>query len=283
MKSSKFIFVLLIILTGSCNSAFLKKPEKALARVYDKYLYKNDLDGLVPNGTPTNDSIAITQGFIENWVKNQLLVRKAEANLTREQKDFSKQLEDYRNSLIIYRYESELIRQNLDTTVLDSEIEAYYSSNQKDFELKNNILKVIYAKPEKKTSHNWLIRKLVFSDLQSDHDSLASFCFKNAIDYEIIEEDWITFDELVERIPISTYNPEVWLANNKFVQISKDSFTFFVHILDYRLRDGVSPLDFERENIRSVILNQRKKQLIKAMHKDIYNQALVDNHFEYYK
>lgn len=282
MKLVTFLLVFLSILNGSCNTALFKKPEKALARVYDKYLYPSDIAGLVPEGTSNQDSVTITRSFIENWVKNQLLIRQAEENLTREQKDFTKQLEDYRNSLIIYRYESELIRQNLDTIVSDKEIEDYYVANQKNFELKDNILQVVYVKTNSKSPFARTLRKLVKSDLQSDYDSLATFCLRNAIDYELIDDDWITFDELNQRIPINTYNPEVWLANNKFVQLTKDSYTYFVHILDYRLSDGVSPLDYERENIRSVILNQRKKQLIKTMHKEIYDQALVDNIFEFY-
>jgi len=283
LKSVNFLFVFLIILTGSCNNALFDKPEKPLARVSDKYLYPSDIEGLIPEGTHGKDSESFTQSYIENWIKNQLLIQKAEENLTREQKDFTKQLEDYRNSLIIYRYESELIRQNLDTSISDKEIENYYFANQKNFELKDNILQVVYVKSDSKSPKNRIIRKLVKSDLEQDRDSLANYCLHNAIDFEIIDDDWITFNELIQRVPVTTYNPDVWLANNKFVQLSKDSYTYYVHILDYRLSDGVSPLDFERENIRSVILNNRKKQLIKTMHKEIYDQALVDNIFEYYK
>jgi len=283
LKSVHFLFVFLIILTGSCNNALFDKPEKPLARVSDKYLYLSDIIGLIPEGTSPKDSESISQSYIENWIKNQLLIQKAEKNLTREQKDFTRQLEDYRNSLIIYRYESELIRQNLDTNISDKEIETYYFANQKNFELKNNILQVVYVKTDTKSPKNRILRKLVKSDLEEDRDSLAQFCMHNAIEFETIDHDWITFDELIQRVPVITYNPEVWLSNNKFVQLYKDSYTYYVHILDYRLSDGVSPLDFERENIRSVILNNRKKKLIKTMHKEIYDQALVDNIFEYYK
>lgn len=246
-------------------------------------MYPGDVEGLVPQGTTKKDSLVLIQSFIENWIKNQLLIQKAEENLTREQKDFTKQLEDYRNSLIIFRYESELIRQNLDTNVTDREIESYYFSNQKNFELKDNILQVLYVKVESTYPKTRIVRKLVKSALQEDRDSLAYFCIRNALDFEIVDDNWITFDEFRQRVPISTYNPEVWLSNNKFVQINKDSYTYYVHILDYRLSEGVSPLDFERENIRSVILNNRKKQLIKTMHREIYDQAVADNIIEYYK
>lgn len=283
MKLATYLFVVLIFIVESCDGSFFNHQQKPVARVSDKYLYFSDVEGLIPNGISTNDSLAFIQTFIENWIKNQLLLQKAEENLTSEQKDFTRLLDDYRNSLIIYRYESELIQQNLDTNVTDKEIESYYFANQKDFELKDNILQLVYVKTESKSPKNRIVRKLVKSSLENDRDSLTSFCLRHGLEYEIIDHNWITFDEIRQRIPISTYNPEVWLANNKFVQLGKDSYTYYVHILDYRLSDGISPLNFERSNIRSVILNNRKKQLIKTMRKEIYDQAVADNVIEYFK
>ena len=58
------------------------------------------------------------------------VLHKAESNLDDDQKSVEKQLEEYRNSLITYAYETELIKQKLDTVVSEDEIAAFYKNNQ---------------------------------------------------------------------------------------------------------------------------------------------------------
>ena len=91
-----------------------------MARVFDKYLYKADVAGVIPNGSSKQDSITLAKNYIQNWIKQQVILHKAETNLDEEKKDVEKKLEEYRNSLITYIYEKELIRQKLDTVVSDN-------------------------------------------------------------------------------------------------------------------------------------------------------------------
>src|SRR6185312_1936991 len=58
-----------------------RKP-KAVARVGESYLFKEDLKGLVPKGTAREDSVAIVQGFINRWAAQKLLMNASEVNLT---------------------------------------------------------------------------------------------------------------------------------------------------------------------------------------------------------
>lgn len=58
-------------------------------------------------------------------------------------RDFIRQIEQYRNSLIIYAYESELVKQKLDTVVSQAEIESYYKSQ--NFHLRENIVLASYV------------------------------------------------------------------------------------------------------------------------------------------
>ena len=57
------------------------------------------------------------QSYIDSWIKKQLLVAQAEMNLTEALKDVEGRINDYRNSLLIYAYQHELIKQNFDTVV----------------------------------------------------------------------------------------------------------------------------------------------------------------------
>ena len=142
-----------MILVTSCSTFFKKKSERILARVHDDYLYESDMKGIVASGILPKDSLAITRSFIENWVRQQLIIQQAQKNLTNAQMDFSRQLENYKNSLIIYEYENALVRQNLDTVITDEETENYYDANQQNFLLKDNIVQILYVKLQLKSPY----------------------------------------------------------------------------------------------------------------------------------
>ncbi len=67
--------------------------------------------GFIPAGITGADSIAMVRDFKERWIRNQLLLNKAELNLTDEEKNVEQQIENYRSSLLIYAYEQSYIRQ----------------------------------------------------------------------------------------------------------------------------------------------------------------------------
>lgn len=282
MNKSIISFLFLLLILGSCKNAGFNNSDTELARVYDSYLYVSDLDGLVPVGAGTSDSLAICRNYIDNWVKNQLLLSQAEKNLIDEQKDFSRQLSDYRNSLVIYKYESELIRQSLDTVISEEEIENYYQVNQQNFRLNNNIVQVVFAQVSSESPKRVRIKSLVKSDLQEDRDSLEFYCLRYAEDYQIVDEGWIIFDELLMRVPIKVVNPETWLNKNKFIELKADDYYYYINFIDFKLGESVSPLALQRNNIKSIIINMRKKMLIRAMKDEIFEQAMKNNDFEYF-
>jgi hypothetical protein len=144
----RFLLLTLIILT-SCSGFFKKKTERTLARVYNEYLFESDLKGVVQPGTSGKDSLMIVKAYIDNWVRQRLILHQAEKNLGTTEIDFTKQLENYRNSLVIFEYENALIRQKLDTIVTDEEISNYYNTNQNTFLVTNNIIRVQYVKLRK--------------------------------------------------------------------------------------------------------------------------------------
>ena len=103
--------------------------DKVVATVYDRNLYQSDLQSVLYEGISVNDSLVRTKAFIENWIRRQLVIHHAESNIDKSELDFSKQIEDYRNSLIIYKYETMLIEQKLDTVISDEEIAKYKEEN----------------------------------------------------------------------------------------------------------------------------------------------------------
>ncbi len=282
MKYYKFIFFIILFFSFACNNKNGKEGGRVLARVHDVYLYDTDIDGIVPPNSNAKDSLMIVKSFINNWIRQQLVVMQAESNLPEDQKDFTKQLETYRNSLITYSYESLLIRQKLDTIVSDEEITKYYEESKNNFQLKNNIVKVDYVKINKNNIYNKNIKRLIQTRDTNLVllDSLRYYCESYAQDFIIDPDQWIYFDDLLKLVPINTYNQEIYLKNNTFVELEDSPYKYYVNFLDFSIKDELSPLDFEKENIKRMILNRRKGELLNKMHNDIFVEALNSNAIE---
>ncbi|MCF6171053.1 MAG: hypothetical protein L3J66_08775 [Bacteroidales bacterium] len=278
----RYLFILLTFV--SCNRAMTTDDDTILARVHDEYLYASGLRNIIPENTTPHDSIVLVKNFVNNWVKTKLMTHQAEKNLTGEQLDFDQQLEEYRNSLIIFSYERELINQNLDTIVSDEQIEKYYMAHLGDFELKENIAKVIYTLidygiPEEE--HFELLFSLPDSVLI---DSLEVFSKVYARTYFLDTATWIRFSELQEILPIENYNLEMFTKNRRFFKLVDENNIYMLKFVDFKIKDDTSPLAFKRNDIRNIIVNKRKLMLVKKVREDIYKKALQNDEFEiYYK
>lgn len=276
------MLLLLIPFTACNNQKQSDTNRKVIAKVSDFYLYEDNIENLVPKGTAPKDSIELLKKYIDNWVHETLVIQKAEANLSDAQKNVEKQLQDYRNSLITYAYEKELIRQKLDTAVTQQEIEQYYNDNKSNFELKDNITKVNYVKVNKKAPGINKLEKWYKSENPKDKEQLAEFCHQFAENFYLDDNSWLLFDDLLKEIPIQTYNKELFLQNNRYVEVDDSLYNYYLNIKGFKIRNSTSPLSFEKENIRNIILNKRKLMLINKMKEDIYTDALNKNNIEIY-
>lgn len=288
MRNRLLILLLLIypvVLITGCKLFSSKTGGQIIAECYGQYLYEDDMEGIVLPGTSANDSIDVTKQFINNWIMQQIMLHQAEKNLAEPQKDFQDQIEAYRNSLIIYAYESELIRQKLDTTITMAQIEEFYNSNQNDFQLRENIVKVRYVKIPKVSEKPELIKKvtkLLKSDDEEEMDKLFALCQKSMLICFTDDESWIRFDDLLREIPINTDDQGAFLRERKFYETSDSLYVYLVNFMDYKTKEGVSPLSFEVENIRNLILNRRKIELMDRMQREVFQEALIKKEFTIY-
>jgi hypothetical protein len=277
-------FLAIALLLFICSCSFFKKEasEEALARVKDKHLFKSDIEGVVPINASPEDSSLIIDNYIQNWVKDNLILQKAELNLEDSQKDVKKQLEDYRRSLIVYSYEKELIKQRLDTAVLGYEIQEFYDNNSQNFELRDDIVKVLYLKVNKKAPQLKKIRKLYKYKKESDKEALKELAHQYAEKFHLNDNQWILFDELKNEVPVFVTQTEGFLNNIKNIEVEDSLSIYFVHITDYKLKKDVAPLSFEAKNIKNIIINKRKLSLINKIRSELYEEAFINKDIEIY-
>ena len=281
-KIGVLIGIAFLALLAGCDYFQKSSKEVVVAECYGKYLYESDLIGLVPEGTPTMDSIQRVSTFIDSWVRRQVLIHQAENNLSKEVLNLDKQMEEYRNSLIIYTYESQLINQKLDTVVSEDEIAEYYEQNKEDFQLRNTMVRVAYVILEEDSKQIADFKKML-----SDPDTLMLQNIDIQANYYAVKsfvdiDQWMRLDELTNIIPIEIFNAESFLKKNKFVCFDMNEYTYMVRFVDYLLEESTTPIEMVRDNIKSVILAQRRQALIDKMQTALYEKAKKEKAFEVY-
>ena len=275
---SNFLLFLFPLFLFSCGN--VSEEDKLLAGIYNKELYLSEIINSIPQEV---DSTAFIKSYIDSWVKKQLLITKAEMNLTDALKDVDERIDDYRNSLLIYAYQQELIKQNFDTTVSAQEILSYYNLYQENFELKQNIFKGRFVKTAVDAPRLDEFRKIFRSKREDDKEDLLEYCRQFATDYHLEDVKWIYFSKFTKNLPVEVSNITYYLSSKNYYTYTTDSSKYFLFINEYQIKGGTSPLDLVQEKIRKIILNKNKLQFLKSLEDDLYQQAIANGKIKIYQ
>jgi len=256
--------------------------EKTVAQVGENKLFESELSNIIPDNLDKADSALMADDYIKKWVKQELVIKKANENLTPQQKDVTKELIDYRNSLIIYKYKNELMRQKMDTLVTEMQIEEYYNANTENFNLNKNIVKAIFLKIPIEVANLRLLKSMVENTSAEGLSELREYCLQYAKKFDISIDSWVDFDIVKNNLPNEITDDERLLKGNSQIELKDSNYYYLVTIHDYRLKNDTAPLEFMRDNIKNLILNQRKIEFLKEVEENIYLEGVRQNKFKIY-
>ena len=273
--------VFAMVVLASCS----KKKQEAkiiVAKVLDKYLYLSDIQHIFPKGVSKEDSTSLAQAYITTWVKTQLLVNKAELNLPQDQLDIEQQLEAYRSSLLIYKYEEQMVKDKLDTVVSSDEIEQYFNQNTSNFILDENIVKALFIKVPKNAPNIENLKKWYKSDQREEIKKLDGYCYNYAAKFDYFKDGWVKFDIIKNELPKVIENEDEFLRTNRYIEQSDSSFLYFAYIKEKISKGSIAPLVYINFKIKDIILNKRKVKFLTDLESKIYNDAQDHSNFNIY-
>ena len=272
------LFWAMVLLSG-CNYLQRSSGETYAAKVDDKVFLLKDLRSQLPTGMTKPDSLARVNDILTRWVKKELLLKMAEENLDDNQKDLAKELDDYRNALLIHRYQQQLLNQKLDTVLTEADIRHYYDIHPENFTLDYTIVKAVYVEIPQKVSKSDQIKRWMAENSSRSMSELESYSFQYASKFDHFNHEWVDFNTILSRIPGVKDQPEQLLRSSKFHQFSDLNNYYFVLINDYILAGEKAPYDFVKDRIESLILNSRKMEFLQDLEKNIYEKGKRENRF----
>jgi hypothetical protein len=279
----RLLLIVSVFLLAGCG--FLKpretREEQPIARAYDAYLYPSDLAGLIPSNFSSTDSAKLADRLIQDWLRKQLMIEKATQEISLNEAEIERKVLDYRYALTRSAYEQKYIEKNLDTNVSDAEIQAYYDEKSDDFLLRQTIVRCLFAKVPDNAPRLARFR----TDLQAypgkTRRDVTDFTAQYAAAAHMVDSVWVDFDEVIKDSPFEDIVDRVGtLKRRGLVEVSREDYVWFLRILDYKMTNEISPIEFVREDIVDIIINKRKIALKRALENEVYEEAERNNAFE---
>ncbi|MEX1002748.1 MAG: peptidyl-prolyl cis-trans isomerase [Crocinitomicaceae bacterium] len=279
-RYSLFIVFLLLILSA-CSGKDGKG--RLLAQVYDEKLYEEELtDHLKQIDYTSEDSAMIADEFIQEWLDDHILIHHAQKHKEIDEEEIERKVDRFRKDLYILKLEQQLVNEQLDTIISDQEIKSYYEKHKQDFQLNDYLVKVLYIKiPDDAPDIEQIVSTYKLNK-ETDVEALEIYAKIYATNYYYDKDSWIYFDDLLKEIPLQDINKDRFIMKRSKIRFQEQGYHYFLNILDYKLKNTLSPLGFERKNIRERILNIRVKELRDKVKQDIISKAYDDKAVKIY-
>ena len=263
-----------IVLWGGCTPTEEDPLLDPIVTVDGVSLTLGELRRAIPDNLASQDSVAMADDYIGRWVRTKLMLRQAEINLSVEEKDVDKLLEDYRTSLLVHLYQQKILEQKHSPLVTSREIEEYYTLMKDNFNLQESIIQGVFIKVPKDAPNQEQLRRWYRSTQAEDFVNLEAYSFQYARNYEQFIESWVPFSRINSYLPEPIVNEERFLRWSKHYETSDEVFNYYLSIHDYEIPGNTAPIAYVEERVKAILLNKKRIEFIQQLGQDLYEEAL---------
>lgn len=283
IKSFCFFVLAGSFLLTSCrekDNDTLKNNGVKVAKVGDSYLYEKDLIGLLSKET-SGDSIALRERFINNWIREKLLLERAKINLSQEEQNVEELVDKYRYSLLINLYKQKYLAEHLDTLVTEEDVKNYVKENSEAFILKEPIYQYYLAKVLAKNRRDIYFILNLFSE--ENVNLMQDFKLENTTIITNYDVDWYKSKDILRNLPDDLNLKDLKsLREGKVFTFKDDKTTYLLKPIKIIKAGEMEPYDYIERKVKGIILHNRKLALAKQLEYEIYEVAKAENQFTVY-
>ena len=276
-------FWIVLAMLASCRaiSRFLHDDE-VVAEVDGVLLYRSDLDEVIPAGLSQEDSVRLAARYINSWASNQVFIGIAEQQLSKSEKDVTKELEAYRKALLKYRYEQLYVNERLDTAVSEDKVQQYYNENADKFVLERPVVKARFLSISSKSPMKEQIKKKMSSSESADVLEADSLAYTAAMKFETWDGRWVD---------ISALSGEFGMDHATLLSKRKGNWIEFTdttgilnvaYIEAFMDKGAMAPVEYTTPVIKDLIVSVRKQELINSLEQNLLEDARRNGKYKTY-
>ncbi len=265
--------IALLLAGSSCNrgGADFDRP---LVTVGDKTLTEHELAASIPANSSLADSAMIADDYIKRWINSELMLNKALLNLTKEEQNIEKLIEQYRQSLLVTLYQQKLLEQKYAPMITDSEIREYYEEMKENFVLKENLAKGLLAVIPKSAPKLDDFKKWLRLRDGDDIINAKAYMLQYGVASDDFLDKWISLSSINAQLPSPIKSEVSVLKYQKQYETEDEKNYYFLAIKEALYADDIEPLEYSTDKIKSILLNKKRFEFIKQLEEDIYNEGL---------
>lgn len=275
-----------ILLTGiaavSCEWVDKVISGETVASVGKVRLSRAELNKALPSGLLPEDSVRLAHQYINTWASEIIFLQVAENQLSKEELDVSAELDEYRKSLLKYRYEQRYVNERLDTIFTDSQIREYYNAHQDRFVLRVPVVRADFLCISPDSPYIDEFRENIASDDAQRMQYSDSLAYFSAIRYETFGGKWINLNDLalefgIDYSELLTYKKGDWIEYEGGTGLLHLAF-----IKSFVPAGKIAPLEYATPLIKDILLSIRKKELVSALEDQLVEDAIQSGVFVQY-
>lgn len=280
MRTTCFL-LLIILLCMACNERHDHEGRTPLVELDGNFLYREDLQAVLPAALSKDDSLLFTERYIRNWIEDVLLYDKAQSNIPNTE-EIEKLVDNYRKVLIMHTYQQALIHQQLPEEISEKELTDYYEKNQALFKVERPLMKGLFIKVPLTAPQLANVRRWYKTETQEAVERIEKYSLQNAVKYEYFYDKWIPVSEVLGLMPLKEPDMDGYLNKNRHIELKDTAFYYFLNISDYRRVGEQEPYEFARAHVKDMLLNIRQAEFMKRVKDDLYQQAVERDKIKYY-
>nr|WP_302831556.1 peptidylprolyl isomerase [uncultured Bacteroides sp.] len=273
--------LLILLFCGACKEQHDHGGRTLLVELDGNFLYREDLQSVLPGGLTKDDSLLFAEHYIRNWVEDVLLYEKAQSNIPNNG-EIDKLVENYRKALIMHTYQQELIHQTLSEEISEQELTDYYTKNQELFKVERPLMKGLFIKVPLTAPQLGNVRRWYKTENREAVEHLEKYSLQNAVKYEYFYDKWIPMADVLDLMPLKAIDTEEYLNKNRHVELKDTAFYYFLNVSDLRRVGEQEPFEFARAQVKDMLLNMKQVEFMKQVKDDLYQRAEKKNEIKYY-
>jgi len=255
-----------------------KKSREVIAQVYDRKLLLKDFPEELRNIDDTEDSTALSNAFVEQWIRKTLLLHEAEKYKPKSL-DIEKLLQDYKESLLINSFQKQIITSQLDTLVSVSEVKELYDNLKGNFILEYPIIRFSLAKiPADAPDNNGFYAAWK----KNDRKKTIPYIKKHAVQHLNYSEKWTEWNQTKRQLDNALLRNVAFDEKNT-VQKKIGSHEYFIKIVDFVDKNEISPLSYIEDQLVNVVVQKRKAKVVEQYVEQLYEKESNQNNIRIFK
>lgn len=264
------VFFLVLVCVSGCKQV----NDPLVAEAFHNKLYLSEVMAQLPYFASKEDSLLFMEQYVEMWILHQTMLAQAKHVLTQKEQNFSAQIAQYKEQLLINAYLQKISRDSSLFVISKTELVDFLNDTKIDKGPEyRNMVKLNYIKLSEPSKLYKQVKELFFEekDRAKAIRQLESLC-ADTIEYYLDGDHWFYADYIEKDLPLTFSNED---TKDKY-DIVRDGYRYLILVLDKKQQLQPKNTSEDKRMGRALLLQQKKTAFFNNYQDSLTRKAIHD-------